>query len=119
MFVKTIFILLFLWFTISAFTKYRDRKINFLQFIVWLFLWVGGGVLVSIPKLSQWIAGALGVGRGVDAIAYFAIVFIYFALFQLFVTQESIKRDITKIVRTLALQQGASNQSQNEKGEKG
>lgn len=71
--------------------------------ILWSILWVGAGVVVLRPEVASLFAGLIGVGRGVDAIVYFAIIFIFYLVFRIFLRLEKLDRDITALIRALGL----------------
>ncbi len=63
---------------------------------------VVGGVGVY-PQVASWLAIALGVGRGADAIVYVALLALFYILFRIFTRIERIERNITSMVREIAL----------------
>lgn len=84
--------------------RFRSRELSLLPFLFWIVLWIGAGIVVWNPEIPQRIANELGIGRGVDLIVYFAILFIVFAQFKMLVRQERMEKEITKVVREIALQ---------------
>ena len=90
---------------ILVFRMYFKRKIILADFIVWEFFWALVGILVLAPALMTDIAKIFGVGRGVDAIIYFALFLLFYLIFKLSVRVEKLDQDITKVVKEIALKE--------------
>ena len=58
---------------------------------------------VWLPKASDVIAEAIGVGRGVDALVYVSVVALFYASFRLYVKLEHVEHEITVLIRNFAL----------------
>ena len=78
---------------------------NLKDLIFWVGFWLVVGVIVVMPEVTSFWARIVGVGRGVDLIVYLSIVLIFYIIFQITVKVERVERNITKIVRTLALEE--------------
>jgi small membrane protein len=62
-----------------------------------------GVILILNPGLSTWVANAVGIGRGTDLILYLFIIFSLFRFAGIDANTRTTERQITEIVRTLAL----------------
>jgi len=71
--------------------------------IVWSVFWLLVGVVVVLPETTQLLANVVGVGRGVDLAIYLALLALFFLVFKLFTKIELLEREISKLVRTIAL----------------
>lgn len=71
--------------------------------ILWSLLWIGAGIVVLNPWVANWFADTVGVGRGVDAVLYVSIALIVYLLFRIFLRLDKAERDLTKLVRRIAL----------------
>ena len=70
-----IVIILFTLFVISrAFLRYKEKNISLIEFILWALLWIGIIIAALLPQTTTFLAKILGVGRGVDAVLYLAII---------------------------------------------
>ncbi|HEX2122655.1 MAG TPA: DUF2304 domain-containing protein [Thermoanaerobaculia bacterium] len=69
----------------------------------WGLLWIAAAVAIAKPELTATIARALGIGRGTDLVLYFAILFMIFGFFAVYVRLRRIESDLTKVVRELAI----------------
>ncbi len=83
--------------------KYWRKEISVLEFLSWLLFWIVVGGFIILPEMSSRLAIFFGVGRGVDLMVYVSIIFIFYLLFRIFVRFEKQEREITKIVRKIAL----------------
>ena len=87
----------------KTFQNYQSDAISLREFFLWASLWGVGGALVVFPDAAQIAANFVGIGRGVDLVVYLALLALFIVLFYVLVRLERIERDITKIVRSLAL----------------
>jgi hypothetical protein len=69
----------------------------------WAVLWIAAAIAIAKPELTATIAKALGIGRGTDLVLYFAILFMIFGFFAVYVRLRRVESDLTKIVRELAI----------------
>lgn len=60
-------------------------------------------LLLINPNLMSKIADILGVGRGVDAIVYTTLAILLYLVYKLFERTERLEREITKLVREIAI----------------
>lgn len=91
---------------ISVATKRRGGLLGPKGTVFWVLFWVLASVFVWWPDSTVILANYLGIGRGTDLVLYISLVVIFFILFRLHVKIESIGRDITKVVRKEALDEG-------------
>jgi len=95
--------------------RYRQGRISTLPFLSWLVLWVGAAVVILYPNSTVFVARHLGIGRGADLVLYLGAILIFYLIFRMFVRLEQMDRNMTKIVRALALRQaGLDNSSREE-----
>ena len=91
--------------TILIFGMYVFRLRSVLADRIILLLLAGGGlVLVIHPEFSMWAANQIGIGRGTDLLLYVFILFSLFYFVSLSAGSKRIERQLTNIVRELALQ---------------
>lgn len=87
----------------KTFRQFKKGKLTLAFLFAWIAFWVIVGVVVVLPKTTDILARFVGVGRGVDAIMYVSILALFYAVFRLVVRIEEVEREITKLVRTLAI----------------
>src|SRR3990167_9078224 len=83
--------------------SYRQRRIGTPVFFLWLLLWVGVAVVILFPAITVEIAGWLDIGRGADLVLYLGMIGLFYLLFKVGMRLERMDREITQIVRALAL----------------
>ncbi len=103
----TIIVVLFLITRVGA--KLKRRDIAFKEALFWALLWFGVGIVVLYPQLADQVASYAGLqtATGIDLVVYIAVALAFYLIFRLFVHIERIERDITKIVRRMALKSGS------------
>jgi hypothetical protein len=95
--------------------RYRQRRIGTLAFLLWLFLWAVAAVVILFPNSTVGVAHFLGIGRGADLVLYLGAILILYLIFRLFVRLEQMDRNMTKIVRSLALREAGLSQPDQER----
>ncbi|HBK34204.1 TPA: DUF2304 domain-containing protein [Candidatus Uhrbacteria bacterium] len=99
-----IFLLFFFVFALLRTMKqFRAHQLPVHWTLLWVIVWVGAGVMVLLPQTTDIAARLVGVGRGVDVVIYLAIVSLFYLLFRLYARLEGVEREITKLVRMIAL----------------
>lgn len=99
-----IFIVAFAVFAIlRAISQFRQGRLTRDWLAFWLVFWLFAVIVVTLPETSEFAARLAGVGRGVDLIIYLSIVLLFYLFFRLFVKIEEGERQLTRLVRKLAL----------------
>jgi len=99
-------ILFFIFFLAAEYSVYRRLKNGELRRgdgMFWSVFWLCALFVVLYPSSTSIIAGYLGIGRGADMIVYVALSGIFFLLFRQSIIIESLRRDLTRVVRDKAL----------------
>lgn len=81
----------------------RMNKLGKAFTIFWVLLWSLLLIILFNLNALATIAGALGIGRGVDLVIYLSLIFIFYALFSLAVQIHKMKEVLTKLVRKESL----------------
>ena len=99
----TIIVVLFLITRVGI--KLKRREITFREALFWALLWFGVGLVVLYPQITDRAASYIGLqtATGIDLVVYIAVGLAFYLIFRLFVHIERVERDITNIVRHLAL----------------
>lgn len=82
----------------------RSAKLSIGAFLFWSALFIFALVGVLNPSLTSFIAQYLGIGRGTDVVLYISIAIIFYLIFRLSISLEEIRREITEVVRKIALE---------------
>jgi hypothetical protein len=100
-------------FAMFAFTRVAVRRrrhlIGWTEFLGWACFWVAAATLVLMPRITQWFAKLLGVGRGADAVFYVSIVVLFYLNYRLEAKLRGLNQQITQLVRKLAIERGTKN----------
>lgn len=98
-------IILFALFALSrAFLRFNDNKLTKNEFVFWIVIWVSIIIISIIPNITTSLSNILGIGRGVDLIIYVSIIALFYLMFRLYVKQESLEKEITALVRNIAIE---------------
>lgn len=101
-----ILLTVFLLFVLSrVILQLRSAQISIATFIFWGGLFLVALVGVLDPRLTVVAAGYLGIGRGADVIIYLSIALIFYLIFRLSINLEETRREISELVRSLALKE--------------
>lgn len=92
--------------------KLRTRDINPPIFYGWLLVWLVALIIIWQPSLTSYLANRLGVSRGVDLVIYVSVILIFYLLFRLLMRIEKLDKDITRLVRQLALRDETNNKKE-------
>lgn len=103
-----IIVLFILW---RLYKRFTIKELTRREFIEWFLLWLAVGFLVIVPDSASYLANLVGVGRGSDLVIYLALLLAFYLLFRIFVRLERQERELTKIVRELALKDKDNHQT--------
>lgn len=90
---------------IKAWSAYRSGTIDRRKLLYWSMFWVAVMVVIWTPQTASVLAAYLGVGRGVDLVLYCSVVLLFYLLFQASRKIDRLERSLTKLVRTIALEE--------------
>ncbi len=86
-----------------AVRRWRKRELPTGLLVAWTLLWVALSLVVQLPQQTDVLARILGVGRGVDVLLFASVVALVLLLFRVYLRIERMEREITTVVRELAL----------------
>jgi len=99
-----IIIIIFALFALSrVFLRFKDNKLTRNEFIFWVLVWVAIIIVSIIPSITGVLSHKLGIGRGIDLLIYLSIIVLFYLMFRLYVKLESVEKEITALVRRVAL----------------
>ena len=84
---------------------HRQRRISTISFFFWTVLWTAAATVIIYPKSTMIVAHFLGIGRGTDLVLYLSVILILYLLIKVYVRLEQVDREITQIVRAIALRE--------------
>lgn len=88
---------------VGSFFKWRRRELPTGLFAGWTLLWIAIALVVQLPQKTDVIAQVFGIGRGVDALMFLAVLALILLVFRLYLRLERQEREITTLVREIAL----------------
>ncbi len=104
-----IFIILFVVFALyRTYLRFAKKDITGRELLIWTVLWLLVAGATIIPKQTDVLAQAVGVERGADLLVYISIIVLFFAVFRIIVKLEKMDRDVTAVVRQVALDKSDS-----------
>jgi hypothetical protein len=83
--------------------RYRRGGTLTLEFLLWLAIWSGIGAVVFIPSRTDALARFIGVSSGFNALTFITVTGLLFAVFRLIYRVQTLQRDMTQMVRAMAL----------------
>ena len=97
-------LIIILFFLIRLVLQKKQGKINGNEFILWLVFWILAGMAVIFLKEIDRIVASLGFsGTGIEVLLYAGAAVLFYLVFRLRLRLEKIEKDITEIVRNIAL----------------
>ncbi len=103
-----IILLVFITFFLSrVYLRSKEKLIPAKMALFWTVIWLLALAGILLPSTTTQIAALFGVGRGVDIIVYLGISILFYLVFRIYVMIEDLRREVTKVVRTIALQNAA------------
>ena len=70
----------------------------------WLAVWALGATVIIWPHFTAVAAHALGIGRGADLLLYSSVLVMFVAFFYVYTRFRKLDRELTLLVRRLAMQ---------------
>lgn len=86
-----------------AVIRFYSKDLNLKELLFWSLLWAAMIVLVFIPGKTNFLAKMLGMERGNDAMFFLSVVALFYASYRLYVKSNEQEKEITRLVRALAL----------------
>jgi hypothetical protein len=114
-----VLIIVFALFALSrAILRFRDNRLTVKELILWGAIWLLIIVSSIIPRLTNIISAFFGMGRGLDLAVYVSVILLFYLMFRLYVKTESLEKEVTLLVRKLAIDNKDSSNSKNNKENK-
>lgn len=93
----------------SSYIMYVQKKTSLRACFAWVCLWGCAGSAIIWPRSTFIVARFLGIGRGADLVIYCTALAMVIGFYCVYVTIQRIEKNITIIVRHLALHQDKPN----------
>jgi len=82
---------------------FKEGRIKIRRFIIFIIFWLSVLLAVIFPEETNKIARFFNITRGADFFIYISIIVIFYSLFKIYEKLEALEKNITEVVRYLAL----------------
>ena len=104
MFQQIIALLVIGFFLARIFVQRKNKQVSRTEFLFWLIFWfLSAMVIVFIKKIDILVADLGFSAAGIDVLLYLSVAALFYLIFRLRIKLEKIDREITKIVREIAI----------------
>lgn len=86
-----------------AILRLRDRKISLPEFFFWTIIWAAVITTSLLPRTADIISEFFGISRPIDLAVYVSIILLLYLIFRVYVKQEQLTQEMTKLVREIAV----------------
>ncbi len=86
-----------------AILRLRDHKISVGEFVFWTVIWATVITTAWLPQTANVISHGFGVSRPIDLAVYVSILLMFYLIFRVYVQQEQLQQETTKLVREIAM----------------
>lgn len=101
---QIIALIIIAFFLSRLFWQKRKNHIGFNEFLFWLIFWLlAAGLIISLKFIDRLVSGLGFSGSGIEVLLYLSAAVLFYLVFRLRLKLEKIEKDITKIVKNIAL----------------
>ena len=84
--------------------QFKQQNVTAVALLFWALVWGTALTVVYWPGLIDSVASWFGIGRAIDVLVYFGLLIGFYLIYRLYIKIVEIEQEITKIVRSEALQ---------------
>ena len=104
MFQQIIALIVIAFFLSRLFWQKQKKQVNANEFIFWLIFWIlAATAIISLKWIDKLVANLGFSGSGIDILFYIAVIILFYLIFKLRLRLVKIEKDITKLVRNIAI----------------
>lgn len=101
---QIIALIIIVWFIARLFWQKKKNYIGANEFLFWLIFWlIAAGLIISLKSIDRLVSGLGFSGSGIEVLLYLSVAMLFYLVFRLRLKFEKIEKDITKIVKNIAL----------------
>ena len=101
---QIIALIIIAFFLSRLFWQKQKKQISANEFIFWLFFWLLAAIaMICLKWIDKLVAGLGFSGSGIEVLLYVAVAILFYFIFRLRLRLEKMEKDITKVVREIAL----------------
>lgn len=91
---------------IVAILRLKNNKMSVGMAFLWIIIWLVVIWVSIFPNSTNTFATLTGIGRGLDLVLIIGLIVGYYLIFKMYGMIESMDKEITLLVREIALQRG-------------
>ena len=91
---------------IVAVLRLRNGKMLLGTAVLWILIWLIVIWVSIFPNSTNMFASLTGIGRGLDVVLILGLIGGYYLIFKMYTMIENMDKEITLLVREIALQRG-------------
>jgi small membrane protein len=104
MFQQIIALIIISFFLSRLFWQKQKKQIGINEFIFWLIFWLFAACAIIFLKWLDKLVANLGFSSsGIDILIYISVVILFYLIFKLRLKIEKIEKNITKIIKNIAI----------------
>jgi hypothetical protein len=104
MFQQILAIIIIFFFISRLYFQKKKKQISANEFIFWFLFWIFSGMAIIFLKKIDSLVAYLGFSSsGINILLYIALLIVLYMLFKMRIKIEKQERNITKIIREIAL----------------
>jgi len=101
---QIIALIIIAFFLARLFWRKQKKQISATEFIFWFIFWLlAAGAIITLKWIDKLVAGLGFSGSGIEVLLYLGIAILFYFIFRLRLRLEKMEKDISKIIRALAL----------------
>ena len=83
--------------------RIKDKEIGVGEFAFWSVIWIGVIIFASLPGILERISKIFGIARPTDFAVYIGIIVLFYLVFRAYVNLDKQSKEITRLVREIAI----------------
>ena len=101
---QTIALIVIAFFIARLYWQKKKNHIGANEFLFWFIFWlVAAGLIISLKSIDRLVSKLGFTGSGIEVLLYLSVAMLFYFIFRLRLKFEKIEKDITKIVKNIAL----------------
>lgn len=110
MFQQLFALIIIIYFVFRLFLQKKRKKITRNEFVFWMIFWLFSSLAIVFIKKIDLLVAKLGFSAsGIDVLLYFGFAILFYMVFRLRLKIERVDRDMTVVVREIAIMNNKNN----------
>jgi hypothetical protein len=111
--VQILFTAFFLGMVTMTWRRAFASTVSYVAAGLWTLFWGAAALVVWRPEVTNVFSNALGIGRGADLVMYVSVIALFYAAFRQTIRAERMDRQLTLLVRKMAIDEFRSERVKN------